>query len=198
MSDNNTNVIVFRKNYLEKPDDSEQSSNKNGRKINKVNLYNEDNANGEMNSVSLPFCSRQKTKTIKQSNLAEKNQNEINTIKKALFTQLGKINIKLKENSNSKGKEIPTIETIELTLLNQSMDFTQLKEYGYNIFVFFLYLIDLLSIFFILLVFAFSYIYNIFYNYYKGYEEEYSLIEDYNILSIVSGVQINKIQEILY
>ena len=35
----------------------------------------------------------------------------------------------------------------------------------------------------------------IFYNYYREYEEEYSFFFDYNILSLVSGVQIIKFRK---
>ena len=102
-----------------------------------------------------------------------------------------------KEKFNSKGKVLPKIDTIEISLLNQSVYLSKLKEYGYGIYVFFLYLLNLIFTFGILLIFAFYYIYYIFYKYYDELEdkEEYLLFEDYNLLSIVSGVQIIKFRK---
>ena len=102
-----------------------------------------------------------------------------------------------KEKFNSKGKVHPKIDTIEISLLNQSVYLSKLKEYGYGIYVFFLYLLNLIFTFGILLIFAFYYIYYIFYKYYDELEdkEEYLLFEDYNLLSIVSGVQIIKFRK---
>ena len=55
---------------------------------------------------------------------------------------------------------------------------------------FFLYLINLLVTFGVLLILAFYYIYCIFYKYYQELEIECSLFFECNILSLASGVQI--------
>ena len=178
-----TKVIVFQNNNVENFEINEQIKNKN-----KNNFTNND-------SVYYSLIQKLKSKELKQSNLTQKND-EIDIIKNALFTQLWKIKVILNGKLSQESNEIPYIETFELTLLNQSVTTCQLKEYGFNIFVFFLYLISLLVTFSILLIFAISYICYIFYDYYKDFEEEYSLIEDYNILSIVSGVQIIKFRKL--
>ena len=191
--DDNTNIIVFQNKNIEKTENNEQIKNHNKRNIYKNNFMNNDVGS---DSKTDRMIVKMESKKLKQSSLAEKNENEINIIKNVLFTQLGKINVKLEGKLSKESKEIPRIETIELTLLNQSVSIFQLKEYGFNIFVFFLYLVNVLVTFFILLVFAISYICYIFFKYYKDFEEEYSLIEDYNILSIVSGVQIIKFRKL--
>ena len=93
------------------------------------------------------------------------------------------------------GKILPKIDYIEFSLLNQSVNISKLKKYGFGLYVFFLYLINLLITFAVLFIFVFYYMYCIFYKYYRKYEEEYSYFFDYNILSLVSGVQLIKFRE---
>ena len=124
-----------------------------------------------------------------------------NIIENTLFSQLSKINVKLLNFDETiskqlfpeeKGKILPKIDLIEFKLLSHNESISKFKDYGYGLYVFFLYLINLLITFGILFIFAFYYIYCIFFKYYRNYELEYSLFFDYNILSLVSGVQIIK------
>ena len=160
---------------------------------------------GDNKNVQKGKLKTKETKKIQSDPLADDNKSEIDMINNSLFAQLSKINITLfdldekisKEKFNSKGKVLPKIDTIEISLLNQSVYLSKLKEYGYGIYVFFLYLLNLIFTFGILLIFAFYYIYYIFYKYYDELEdkEEYLLFEDYNLISIVSGVQIIKFRK---
>jgi hypothetical protein len=78
------------------------------------------------------------------------------------------------------------------------VNISQFKKYGFGIYVFFLYLIELLVTFAVLFIFAFHYMYCIFYKYYveyEEYEEIYSFFFNYNILSLVSGVQLIKFRK---
>ena len=135
--------------------------------------------------------------------LFENNMNIKTIIDNALFSQLSEINVKLltfsqnvsNELYKSVGQILPKIEFIELNLLNQNVSISELKKYGFGLYVFFLYLVNLLVTFGVLFIFAFHYMYCIFYKYYNDYEEEYSLFFDYNILSMVSGVQIIRFRE---
>ena len=148
----------------------------------------------ESNNNALPENNLNKNNTLFESN---KTYEEI--INNALFSQLSEINVKLLEfdehtttifYKNLKGKTIPKIEYIEYTLLNQSVNISDLKKYGFGIYVFFFYLKNLLVTLSILCIFALIYIGFIFFKYYHNYEDEYSLFFDYNLLSLVSGVQI--------
>jgi len=138
-----------------------------------------------------------KNRAMKIDNFAENNITARNIIDNALFSQLSEINVQLLDVDeslsqrffNASGKILPKIDLIEFTLLNQKVGISDLKKYGFGLYVFFLYLISLLVTFGVLFVFAFHYMYCIFYRYYRDYEEEYSIF-DYNILSLVSGVQI--------
>ena len=90
---------------------------------------------------------------------------------------------------------LPKIDTIQLTLLKPDVPITDFIKYGYGIYFFFYYLKSLLITFGVLLIFAIYYICIIFFKYYRDYEDEYSLFFDYNLLSLVSGVQIIKFRK---
>mgnify|MGYP002623996162 CR=1 FL=1 len=175
----------------------------NLRNNNKRNtVRNELSQENNINSVSVEVVnSKENIKNdgeMKIDNFAENNISIRNIIDDALFSQLSEINVKLLDFDErlsqilykSKGKILPKIDLIEFTQLNQKLGISELKKYGFGLYVFFLYLINLLITFGILFIFAFHYMYCIFYKYYRDYEEEYSIIFDYNILSLVSGVQI--------
>ena len=53
------------------------------------------------------------------------------------------------------GKILPKIDYIEFSLLNQSVNISKLKKYGFGLYVFFLYLINLLITFAVLFIFVF-------------------------------------------
>ena len=126
-------------------------------------------------------------------------------VENAIFSQLSKINIKFKnsgDNSDNKpkynkysGNHLPKIYNIELTLLSQNDSISEFKKYGYGIYQFFYYLIILLITLGIILVFAGFYIYNIFFNFYQKYKEEYTLIYDSNLLLVISGTQIIRFRD---
>lgn len=127
-------------------------------------------------------------------------------IENALFSQLSEIKIKFMyagdkpytlpifKNPDIKN-HLPKIHNIELTLLNQDEPISEFKKYGYGIYMFFHYIKIILITFLILLIFAAIYIYNIFFNFYRKYEEEYSLIYDSNLLLIITGTQIIRFRE---
>ena len=126
-------------------------------------------------------------------------------VENAIFSQLSEININFKysgDNPDIKpiyGKEIgshlPKIYNIELTLLSQNDSISEFKKYGYGIYQFFYYLKILLITFVIIFFFAVVYIYNIFFNFYRKYEEEYTLLYDSNLLLVISGTQIIRFRD---
>ena len=82
-----------------------------------------------------------------------------------------------------------------MTLLSQDDSISEFKQYGYVIYQFFYYLIILLITLGIILFFAGAYIYNIFFNFYRKYEEEYTLLYDSNLLLVISGTQIIRFRD---
>ena len=139
-------------------------------------------------------------KGIEEDNLAESNINIRNVIDSTLFSQLSEIKVFLldfQENMSkklykSKGKILPKIHFAEINLLNQGINISKFKQYGFGIYLFFLYLICLLLTFGVLMIFALYYIYCIFYKYYQDFEVDCSLFFECDILSLASGVQIIK------
>ena len=145
-------------------------------------------------------------KEDKKSPYLENNIKLRDMIENALFSQLSEIKVKFMyagddpyalpifKNPNIKN-HLPKIHNIELTLLNQDEPISEFKKYGYGIYMFFHYIKIILITFLILLIFAAIYIYNIFFNFYRKYEEEYSLIYDSNLLLIITGTQIIRFRE---
>ena len=135
-----------------------------------------------------------KTLQIKQEPIQQNYNQEKEIIDSALLEQISDIKIRLlldSDKENEEQKNLPNVEFIELTLLNQSLfSLSKFKKYGFSIYVFFFYLRNLLFTFFVLFGFVFYYMYCIFFKYYSHYEDEYSLFFDYNLLTLVSGVQI--------
>ena len=197
------NVQVNNTMTLKENNNQEEIQNNNNeeqRSRNRVNSIKENSVDLNNNVLEVNETDRNQiiNETLKKDNFAENNISIRNIIDNALFSQLSEINIKLldlEENVseriyNSKGKIIPKIDFIEFTLLNQNVNISELKKYGFGLYVFFLYLKSLLVTFGILFIFVFHYTYCLFFKYYRDYKEEYSLFFDYNILSLVSGVQI--------
>ena len=145
-------------------------------------------------SVSnLKEIARAKTVEIKGESHQQEDNEERNIVEKTLLNQIGDINIRLLLDGKKEDERdnLPKVEFIELTLLNQSLfSISKFKKYGFAIYVFFFYLRNLLFTFFVLFGFAFYYMYCIFFKYYPHVEDEYSLFSDYNLLTLVSGVQI--------
>ena len=192
----NQNQLILKNNA--NPNNSEKINNSINQEIN-INTNRNDNLYSEDNVLDVRDNNINKeNKTIIVDNFIENNINIRNIIDDALFSQLSKINVKLlvlddnisKRLYNSEGSILPKIDFINFTLLNQSVTISELQKYGFGLYVFFLYLINLLITFGILFIFAFHYMYCIFYKYYRDYEDEYSLFFDYNLLSLVSGTQI--------
>jgi len=108
-----------------------------------------------------------KNRAMKIDNFAENNITARSIIDNALFSQLSVINVQLLDVDESlsqrlfnlEGKILPKIDLIEFTLLNQKVGISDLKKYGFGLYVFFLYLISLLVTFGVLFIFAFSYMY---------------------------------------
>ena len=203
-------ISIYNKNHeLNTLKNSNNNTEKNKNQKNLKIEQDVDNNNYILNSKSNflevnPF-QREISRSIKQSNFIRNIENEIKTINNILLSRLGKIKVKLaaldnelsKELFNKDSKILPRIDIIEITLLNQNESLGDLKEYGFAIYAFFLYLLSLLITFFFLLIFAFYYLHCIFYKYYKENEEDeiFSILEDYNLLSIASGVQIIKFRK---
>ena len=207
-SNNNKNPILYRKSELE---------NIRTNNINTLNIRNPKNLNYEQeintnnqllnmksNLKEIKPFEHQIESSVKEDRFIRANENEIKKINNAIFSRIGKIKVKLadldekvsKELYNKNRKILPRIDIIEVILLNQNVSVSDLKEYGFIIYTFFLYLINLLITFFILLIFTFYYLYCIFFKYYKENDDDiFSLLEDYNLLSIVSGVQIIKFRK---
>ena len=176
--------------------------NKNSKKENKIEILNEGRLNSQINTKEDAKINAKKKEVKKSSGLKNDNAKLRDLLEKALFSQLSDIKVKLlnfgeiiyaftKElNNNNNKKNLPKIDYIELTLLNQNDSISKFKKYGYGIYLFFYYLKSVLVTFGILSFFSLYYIYNIFFKYYRDYEEEYSLIFDYDLLSVISGVQI--------
>ena len=141
---------------------------------------------------------RKKEEEDQYFDFAENNISIRSIINNALFTQLSEIRVNLLELSeetsqalyNKKEKMLPKIDFVEYTLLNQGINISSFKQYDFGIYIFFLYLINLLVTFFILAIFAFNYIYNIFKKYYQDLEVKCSLYFECNILYLASGSQL--------
>ena len=196
-ADNNN--IIKRRN-------SKKKSSKRKKRRESVNKHNNniDNNDGLIiaSNEIIEVKDKDKTKT-KVDNFAEHNISIRNIIENALFSQLSEIKVFLLDYEEdlsqrlygTKGKILPKIDYVELALLNQGTNISYFKKYGFGLYVFFLYLINLLVTFGVLLVFAFYYIYCIFYKYYQELEIECSLFFECNILSLASGVQIKKFRK---
>ena len=192
------NTLEISNNNIEK--------NKNPKNLNIEQNIDNNNyiLDSKSNFLEVNPLQHKLSSSIKQDNFIRNIENEIKTINNILFSRLGKIKVKLADLDNNLSKKLfnkdtkilPRIDIIEITLLNQNESLSELKEYGFAIYAFFLYLLSLLITFFILLIFAFYYLHCIFYKYYKENEDEiFSLLEDYNLLSIASGVQIIKFRK---
>ena len=142
----------------------------------------------------------EKNQGNKIDNYIDNNLNIRDIINNALYSQLSEISVKLLNFSeemseqifNKKGKVLPKIDYVEFTLLNQGVDISEFKKYGFGIYVFFLYLTNLIITFLILAIFGFYYIYCIFFKYYQDLDVECDLFFECDILSLASGVQIRK------
>ena len=207
-NNDNKNPIIYKKSELENIEINHINTI-NTRNPKNFNMEQEINTNNQLlnmksNLKEIKPFEHQINRSIKVDKFIRDNENEIKKINNAIFSRIGKIKVKLAdldenvsmELYNKKTKILPRIDIIQVILLNQNVSVGDLKEYGFIIYTFFLYLINLLITFFILLVFTFYYLYSIFFKYYKENEDEiFSLLEDYNLLSIVSGVQIIKFRK---
>ena len=140
----NRDIITLNTNN--KKENSKNKNNK-GRILNFKDDYNPIETN-----VNLLNDGKQKNEEIniiELDNLEEKNKGYEEIINNALFSQLSKINVKIlnfdeeatrKYYKNIKGKTLPKIHYVEYTLLDQSSNISELKEFGFGIYVFFFYL----------------------------------------------------------
>jgi len=139
-------------------------------------------------------------KEIEEDDFAESDINIRNIIDSILFSQLSEIKVFLldfhenmsKKFYKSEQKLLPKIHFAEINLLHQGINISKFKQYGFGIYLFFLYLICLLLTFGVLMIFALYYIYRIFYKYYQDLDVECSPLFECDILSLASGVQIIK------
>ena len=201
-SNGNNDIITLNNNNIRIFDNNSQAKDKNQKNRRKINYENNNIDNSHYIDTEEKLKVKDNT-TIKVDNFAEQNINVRSIIENALFSQLSEIKVFLLDFNekvsqglyNSKGKILPKIDYIELTLLNQGVSISELKKYGFGIYVFFLYLINLLVTFGILLIFALYYIYCIFFKYYQDLEVECSAFFECDILSLASGVQIKKFRK---
>ena len=196
--DDDMNLVL--KGNVEIPDKKdEESSQRSNKPLNR----NDNNNFQPINSEEIAVNENKKKDEINKGEFVENNVFMRNVIDNALFSQLSEINVKLldfSENVSSRiygigEKIIPKIDFIEFTLLNQNVSISELKKYGFGLYVFFLYLRCLLITFGVMFIFALHYIYRIFFKFYREYEDEYSVFFDFNILSLVSGVQLIKFRK---
>ena len=177
---------------------------------------NENNINNNAeNNKSPTIITTQKNDENEKKNIENNKNNENikdelienelttqNIIDNILQSQISKINVKVLKFNKAMGEKIfgkneiiHKIDLIEYTLLNEGDSISEFKQFGFGIYVFFLYLINLLITFGLLLIFGFYYMYCIFFKYYKDVEEDFSAFFDYDILSLVSGSQIIKFRK---
>ena len=192
IADSKSNIVQIHNKSYKYPNNI--SINKKSEQ--KIIYDNEDNNNIYTNEDLLYFPEnkekKQETKVEPKNATNNENKKFRNKIEDILFSQLSDIKIQL---LNFDKNSLPKIDTIQLTLLNQSVPISDFKNYGYGIYLFFYYLKSLLFTFGVFLFLAFYYIYKIFFKYYNDYEEEYSLFFDYNLLSVISGAQIIKFRK---
>ena len=196
-----TDILTLNNNDI-KPEVNSSINNNHGPNPNNMPIQISQEQNINTNSNIIPVKDTQ-NKDIRVDNFAENNISARNIINNALFSQLSKINVKLLDLDDNLSQKLykseknilPKIDMVDIKLLNQSTSIIEFKKYGFGLYVFFLYLIELLVTFAVLFIFAFYYMYCIFYKYYREYEEKYSLFFDYNILSLVSGVQLIKFRK---
>ena len=209
-NDNNNDFIIYNMNTNndlfndDKINNIEQKGEFKKRKTptkkGKKRKINEIENNIEVIPVTTENLEVKEDLGIKIDNLAEKNIDIRNIIDKTLFSQLSDIKVFLLDFENDVSKKLykvnkkilPKIEYFELNLLNQGVNISEFKKYGFGLYIFFLYLISLLVTFGLLVIFAFHYIYCIFYKYYQDLKVECSPFFECNILSLASGVQIIK------
>ena len=196
-----TDILTLNNNDI-KPEVNSSINNNHGPNPNSMPIQISQEQNINTNSNIIPVKDTQ-NKDIRVDNFAENNISARNIINNALFSQLSKINVKLLDLDDNLSQKLykseknilPKIDMVDIKLLNQSTSIIEFKKYGFGLYVFFLYLIELLVTFAVLFIFTFYYMYCIFYKYYREYEEKYSLFFDYNILSLVSGVQLIKFRK---
>ena len=206
---NNNNTDILQVQVRKNPDTQTKNRTKrrkltktSERKIepNKINEITNDTPLDTENRLEI------KEITTTSTNIDEFAENNItirNIMENALFRQLSEIKVFLLDFEkditnklyNIKDKILPKIDFVELTLLNQGTNISHFKKFGFGLYVFFLYLISLLVTFFVLLIFAFYYIYCIFFKYYQDLEIDCSLFFECNILSLASGVQTKKFRK---
>ena len=152
----NNEVTTLKNNNIQQVPNSNQNSNQNENPQNRVIRFNDDqniNSNSQIIPINTP-----ENKEVKVDNYAENNITIRNIIDNALLSQLSEINVKLldfDENFarhlyNSEINILPKIDMVKINLLGQSTNIAQFKKYGFGLYVFFLYLIELLITFGIL------------------------------------------------
>ena len=174
---------------------TKKSTKRSSKKIEPDQENNTKNNTGTENRFELIDITATNVDQFSDNNITMRN-----IIESALFSQLSEIKVFLLDFEsnvsdriyNSQGKILPKIDFVELSLLNQGTNISEFKKYGFGLYVFFLYLINILVTFGVLLIFTFYYIYCIFYKYYQDLEIDCSLFFECNILSLASGVQIKK------
>ena len=193
---NDIEVIYFKKNEIIENKLNSQIIPQNKRRINIFNTEEEIQNASKSQFIDIPETKEDdKNEQKKINNYIENNISVKRIVDDALFSQLSEINVKLldfDENffDEKKGKSLPKIDYVDIKLLNQNIDISEFKKYGFGLYVFFLYLKSILVTFLVLAIFAFHYMYRIFYNYYRDYEDEFSFYSDYNLLTLISGSQI--------
>ena len=169
----NTDILTLNNNDIKQEINTSMNNNHDSTPNNMpIQISQEQNIN--TNSNIIPVKNTQ-NKDIKVDNFAENNITARNIINNALFSQLSKINVKLLNLDDNLSQQLykseknilPKIDMVDIKLLDQGTSITEFKKYGFGLYVFFLYLIELLVTFGVLFIFVLHYMYCIFYKYYS-------------------------------
>ena len=149
----NTDILTLNNNDIKQEINTSMNNNHDSTPNNMpIQISQEQNIN--TNSNIIPVKNTQ-NKDIKVDNFAENNITARNIINNALFSQLSKINVKLLNLDDNLSQQLykseknilPKIDMVDIKLLDQGTSITEFKKYGFGLYVFFLYLIELLVTF---------------------------------------------------
>ena len=193
---NDSIVLKVNQEEIRKTKKRRSSRRRSSKKVKLDKSKEEENTKSQLQEEN----KNEKNNGKKTDKYIDNNLNIRDIINNALFSQLSEISVKLlnfnevmsKKMFNKEGKVLPKIDYVEFTLLNQGVELSIFKKYGFGIYVFFLYLTNLIITFGILAIFGFYYIGCIFFKYYQDLDVECDLFFECDILSLASGVQIRK------
>jgi len=139
---NNNNELTLKDNRFEDLNLNEKNEPNPNARNNRYFQFNDDEKEHNTYTEIIQVGNNIRKREMKIDNFAENNISIRNIIDNALFSQLSEINVKLldldesisKKVYNSEGKILPKIDYVEFTLLNQSVNISQFKKYGFGIY----------------------------------------------------------------